>query len=84
MSTLTKKQKETMEYVLRNLQRSKAYLTDPRIAIARKCDFASTTLHYSRADGKSLYEVEKTYGSDLTGLFSAIDTLENFLNPKEI
>jgi len=86
MSTLTKKQTTTLIIALWNLELARAYLYAPDIAIALKGKPsingpapATTTLHYTRADGCTLYEVEKAYGSDLTGLDNAIHTLCRFL-----
>uniref|UniRef100_A0A6M3L0R5 Uncharacterized protein n=1 Tax=viral metagenome TaxID=1070528 RepID=A0A6M3L0R5_9ZZZZ len=81
---LTKKQISSLYYVLRNLERARDYLMSKDTAVCHKGTFASTTLHYSRADGSTLYEVEKTYGSDLTGLFNGIESIKSLLNPVAI
>jgi len=81
MATLTRKQRAAIEYALRNAERARAYLFSDSVAIARKGGVATTSLHYARVDGAVLYEVEKAYGSDLTGLDSAIGALRSFLNP---
>jgi hypothetical protein len=80
MAKLTKKQLSRIEYALRNLERANNYLMQENIVIAHKDNIASTTLHYSRNDGKCLYEVEKNYGSDLTGLFNGISELKAIIN----
>lgn len=75
---LTKKQRAAIECALRNAERAHAYIHDPRIAVCRRDSQATTTLHYSRPDG-ALYEVERAYGSDLTGLDNAIAELRSLL-----
>jgi hypothetical protein len=76
---LTKQVREDLRFVLRNAERARAYLFDPQIAIARRGNHATITLHYVRADGETLYEVNKDLGSDLTGLDAAISALGAFL-----
>lgn len=80
MAKLTNKQRRVIEIALDHLNRANKFITTDNIAIARKGSFASTTLHYARADGSTLYEVEKAYGSDLTGLQAGIETLNSFLS----
>jgi hypothetical protein len=52
----------------------------PSVAVARKGGPATTTLHYTRADGSTLYEVAKDIGSDLTGLDAGIKALTALRN----
>jgi hypothetical protein len=40
---------------------------------------ATTTLHYTRADGKTLYEVNKEIGSEFIMLSTAISKLKDFI-----
>ena len=76
---LTKKARDDLRFVLRNAERAHIYISSPNIAVARKGGPATTTLHYTRADGSALYEVDKEIGSDLTGLKSAIAALATFI-----
>ena len=79
MAKLTRKQTAAVEYALRNLERAKAYIMSKDVAVARRGNFASTTLHYSRADGSTLYEIDREIGSDLCGLDNGINTLKMLL-----
>jgi hypothetical protein len=79
MAKITQKQANEIADAIRNLNRAKEYLFNPRIVIAHRDTMATTTLHYARPDGQALYEVEKSYGSDLTGLQSGVDLLMDFL-----
>lgn len=79
MAKLTQKQVAELQYTLRNLERARAYIMAPQVAIARRGEHATTTLHYTRSDGQTLYEVTKDYGSDLTGLDAGINALRHFL-----
>lgn len=79
MANLTRKQRSAVESALRNAERARTYIHAPHIAVCRRDSVASTTLHYSRQDGASLYEVERRYGSDLVGLDNAIQELRNLL-----
>jgi len=76
---LTRKLQKRIEYALRNAERAEAYIMSKDVAVCRRESFASTTLHYTRADGGILYEVERAYGSDLTGLQSAIAELRSII-----
>ena len=80
MATLTRKQRAALEAVLGHAKRASEYVFSPRIAIAHRGKQSTTTLDYVRqSDGTILYEVEKAYGSNLTGLPEAIRRLEGFL-----
>ncbi len=79
MAKLTKMQQKRIFYALCNLERARAYLFNPRLAIAKRDSMATTALHYARADGQCLYEVERAYGSDLTGLDNGIAELKLLL-----
>ena len=76
---LTLKQRRSIEFALRHAERAYAYIMADSMAVARKGGMATTTLHYTRADGSTLYEVAKDIGSDLTGLPTAIAELRSFL-----
>ena len=79
MAKLTRSARHELEAVLRNLQRGERYLFKPDTAIAVKGGVATTTLHYTRPDGAVLYEVVKEYGSDLCGIVTARERLEQIL-----
>jgi hypothetical protein len=79
MARLTRKQTKSLEFALRHAVRALEYVMSPDVAIARKGGAATTTLHYTRADGAVLYEVCKDIGSDLTGLPTAVAELRTFL-----
>lgn len=79
MAALTRKQLADLDVVFRHARRAREYLNNPAVAVARRGGVATTTLHYTRADGSVLYEVNKEYGSDLTGLDTAIAVLESFI-----
>lgn len=79
MSKLTKAQVRALESVLYHAKRADRYLNLADTAVCLRASVASTTLHYSRADGQALYEVQKEYGSDLCGMSDAIRILEQFL-----
>lgn len=78
MAKLTNVQRRTLDRALLDLERAQRFLLLPEVAVARKCGRATTALHYTRADGLSLYEVSKESGS-LAGLFSGITTLRQLL-----
>lgn len=81
---LTKKQTNELMATLRHLERARAYLFAPHIAIAHKGTKATTSLHYVKpGDGSTLFEVEKAYGSDLTGLDMGIQSLRTFLGYRD-
>jgi hypothetical protein len=80
MAKLTRKQRATIEKALRNAERASAYIHGKDIAVCRREHLATTALHYSRqSDAACLYEVERSYGSDLVGLQVAIETLSALL-----
>lgn len=80
MAKLTRKQTEALQATLYHLKRAEKYIHDPLTAVTRRCSVATTTLHYTRADGSVLYEVDREIGSDLTGLREGIRRLERFLS----
>lgn len=81
---LTQKQIKQLDTVLYHLERANKYLMNPELATAMRCRMATTTLHYTRGDGKVLYEVEKEYGSDLVGLRDGIRLLRLFINGPKV
>jgi len=80
MAKLTKAQKQIIAQALYHAERANAYVQDPTIAIARKADNGTTTLHYIRPDGATLFPVDKEIGSDLCGLGDSIRILRRFLD----
>ncbi len=80
MAKLTKAQQRHLQRALAHAERAHAYLMSDQIAVARKDRAATTTLHYTRSDGSTLYEVQKEYGSDLTGLADCIADLKALLS----
>lgn len=76
---LTRKQRRTLEHVLADAQRAQMFLHRADVAVGRVSQHATTTLHFTRADGQAFYAVDKHYGSDLVGLQSAIESLRAFL-----
>lgn len=83
MSKLTRKQNDRLVYTLRNLERASTYINGAEIAVARRDRLATTTLHYTRADGACLYEVERAYGSDLVGLQNGIEAIRALLKENQ-
>ncbi len=71
---LSKKQQLDLDEILRHANRAMDYLLRQDIAICRaRNGLPSTTLDFTRpSDDRVLYEVEKTYGSDLCGLHDVI------------
>lgn len=72
---LTRAQRSHLEYALRNAERAKTFIQSPDIAVGRLGKVATTTLHFTRADGATFYAINKDVGSDLVGLDNAIKTL---------
>ena len=79
MAKITRKQIAVLRSALQSANRAKQYILNPAVAVAQRSNSATTTLHYTRADGNCLYEVTKEYGSDLCGLIDCIKTLEQFI-----
>ena len=81
MATLSKRQRHDLEQVQALLMRVQNWLLSDGIAIARTGGVATTTLHYTRADGATLYPITKDIGCDLVLLGTAISDLHRFINP---
>lgn len=80
MARLTKADRKTLADALRNAERAANYVFSDHIAVARVSNTATTTLDFKReCDDRTLYEVEREYGSDLCGLRNAIDILGHYL-----
>jgi len=71
---------ESLARTLQHAERARAFLRSPAIAVCRKGGPATTTLHYTRADGSTLYEISTDLGSDLQGLDTTIAELRRFLD----
>jgi len=80
MAALTKAQRNELERAYLHLQRARAFLFRADVAIAKRGTHATTTLHYTRADGATLYELTKEMGSDLTGLQAGMGVIRLFLD----
>jgi hypothetical protein len=79
MAKLTNKAKATLASILEKAKTAREFLSRADVAVARKSKIPTTTLHYTRPDGWSLYEIDKEIGSDLAQLTTAIRDLEAFL-----
>jgi hypothetical protein len=79
---MTKKDRAELQSILAKLKQAQAYIMDGRTAIARRGGPATTTLHFTRADGEVLYPVNKEIGSDIVGLHHGIYLLDRFLDPR--
>src|SRR5258708_617605 len=78
MSKLTRDQMHRLDTILNRLVQAERFIKADDLAVAKRCP-ATTTLHYVRADGQALYEVNKEVGSDLCNLYTARQELEAFL-----
>jgi hypothetical protein len=77
---LTKAARTELRRVLYDAERAAEYLRSDDVVVARRKEQPTTTLDYVRhEDTTVLTEVNKEYGSDLTGLAAAIDRLASFL-----
>jgi hypothetical protein len=82
MAKLTQKQRHVLENIRYHLQRANIYLREDSVVVCRKCEVATTTLHLTRKDGLVLHPIDKEIGSDLTGLYQALQDLTYFLDEK--
>ena len=80
MGRLTGKQVQTIENALYHLDRATRYIFAPQNAVCVRGTRADTTLHYTRADGQTMYEVQREYGSDLCGIRDARRALQAMLD----
>ncbi len=80
MARLTRAQRGAIERALRHLMRARAYLLRSDIAVGRIGGPATTTLHYTRADGSTFFVLAKDIGSDLAGLGMAESELLRLLH----
>lgn len=81
MAKFTKATRARLEAALRNAQRAQRFLRSERIEVCSVDTHATTTLHYSNPHqpGRTLYPINKEYGSDLAGLDTAIHDLKTLL-----
>jgi hypothetical protein len=79
MARFTGKQRREIERAIGHLQRAAKFLAQPRVAVATRDDRATTTAHYTRADGGVLYEINKEIGSDLCGLDMGLRALRDLI-----
>lgn len=80
MARLTRVQRSAIERALVHARRAHKYIFQDNVAVCRRGHpGGGTTLDYRRNDGAVLSEVEKHYGSDLTGLDDSIRELQRFL-----
>lgn len=76
---LTFRRLEALRGAIRQIDRGIGYIMAADVAVCRRGGPATTTLHYTRADGSVLYEVTKDYGSDLCAFQTARRILEDFI-----
>lgn len=80
MGNLTQKDRRTLEHALDRAKAARDYIMSERIALCKVDTLASTSMHFTRGyDSRILYEIERSYGSQLVGLEDAIKILSNFL-----
>ena len=79
MAKLTRKQLGHIRAALDALSDAERYIFREKTAVCHREQCATTTLHYTRADGSVLYEVEKEYGSHLCRLSDVKRNLERLL-----
>ena len=82
MAKLTKKDAAELIRIITQAERAQNYILSDRIAVCTRDRLASTTLHYSRADGASLFEVAKDIGSEFCLLSTAIRNLKQFVETR--
>lgn len=81
MARLTKKQAGTLLRCLSHAQAANDYIMSDRVAVcSRGNNNATTTLHYARKDGNTMYEVNKDCGSPFCRLDTAIEALKDFID----
>lgn len=71
MAKLTLAQRSAVDNAIYHLDRAQKFLSRPDIAVAVYREQTTTTLDYTRADGKVLCTIAKDIGSDLCGLEDA-------------
>lgn len=77
---LTKQAVKELSRIIEHLNRAHSYIQGPDLAICHKGNYASTTDHYTRdKDKTTLLEVNKDYGSNITGLEMGLSHLKRFV-----
>ena len=76
---LTNKAREELRRSLADMERGLAFLKSERNAFCRREEHATTTLHYTRADGAVLHEMNRDCGSELQLLEHGAERLAAFL-----
>jgi hypothetical protein len=82
---MTRKQRDRIDRAINHLNRALAYVEGPEVAVCRRSHHLQPIGATCPADGyvncggHTLYEVERAYGSDLTGLRMGIDELAKLL-----
>lgn len=79
MAKLTRDQRRRLERAEISLKRVRAFIMRPDIALCRRDRMATTTLHYSRADGTHLSEINREHGSELCFIDTALSELAGLL-----
>ncbi|EMG2611491.1 MULTISPECIES: hypothetical protein [Klebsiella pneumoniae complex] len=81
MAKLTRAQERDLQNAMYHLERGIAYLRHPKTAVCYRSNYpATTTSDYSSSDGKtSLTPVCIDYGSDIVGLYDALNIVKSFL-----
>ncbi|PHM72233.1 hypothetical protein [Xenorhabdus sp. KJ12.1] len=81
MAALTNKQVHEIERIIRSLTRGITFIKRDNIGIAYLQDRPATaTSDYHSNDGsRSAIMLEKSYGSDLCGLYDALEKMKGFL-----
>ena len=80
MARLTRAQRREVETAIGELRRGMGFIANPRIAVGHLGRApATTTLHFTRADGATFYAINKEIGSDLCGFDFAIRALRRLL-----
>jgi hypothetical protein len=79
MAKLTKRDIAALRDIVYYAQSARNFILKDNVAVAMRGTMATTTLHYTRADGKTLYEVNKEIGSEFIMLSTAISKLKDFI-----
>jgi len=79
---MLKREERALQQAIANLERAQKYLLSERVLVCIRQSYASTTLHFTNAQGEICYSIDKHIGSDLTGLHQAINDLRRLLEPK--
>lgn len=80
MAALTVKQSNEIAKILSSLEKGVNFIRDDRTGVVMLCNYPATARSdYSSSDGKtSAALLEKSYGSELCGLYKALRALKAF------